>query len=162
MSNKILALDLSKSLGYALLEGDKIVKTGSYLLSYKTDVHPGAKFIRLVEFLNQYSDVDEILYEFVPRFVSAQWAVNYGGYLGQLMMFCNVNGIRFGSLKPTQIKQVFTGKGNADKKAICAVCHKIGWRNGKPGTDIDNDEADAIALLVATMMNRGREISFSD
>jgi Holliday junction resolvasome RuvABC endonuclease subunit len=161
MTHTILSLDLGSTLGWAFSVDGVVERSGSITLAHK-DAHPGSKLERFLEFLHEHKDVDEILYEFVPRFVSAGWAVTYGSLLGQVMLFCKVHGIRYGTLKPSEIKKVFTGKGNADKKAVCAICHKMGWKRGKPGSDIDNDEADAIALLCSTLMRRGQQVKLGD
>jgi len=155
----ILSLDIGSSMGWAFLKDAVILQSGVKILTRK-DTHPGDRFVRFSNWLNNFITVNEIFYEDVPRFESAYSAKSYCGYLSILQMFCLVNRIRLVCIKPNVVKMGFTGKGNAKKPEMCRVCHELGWKHGHPATDIDHDEADAIACAWVLLKRRGVEPSF--
>jgi Holliday junction resolvasome RuvABC endonuclease subunit len=150
----MLSLDLGSTLGWAFVKADEIRKSGTIQLTRK-DSHPGDRFRRFEEWLFNWRGVKEICYEDVLRFASAGAAKSYCGYLSILQVFCLNHGIRLLCIKPTAVKKGFAGKGNADKKEMCEVAHKLGWRNGYKGTDIDHDECDAIAVAWVILSRKG-------
>lgn len=156
-----LSIDLGSTCGYAIGKDGVVVTSGEVALSGKGgQAHPGHRWMRFQEWLSQHSGVDEILYEDVPQFKSADAAKVYGALLGVLQMFCLAHGIRMCSLKPTQIKKDFTGYGNAVKETVCEVALNMGWKHGVRGTRDFNNEADAIALLWVVYLRRGVEPHF--
>lgn len=148
-----LSLDLGSTIGWAICRDAKIMHSGTHSFSAK-DSHPGHRFLHFQNWLHDFAGVNEIIYEDVPRFESAGAAKVYCGFLAVLQIFCLVNGVRITGIKASSVKKEFTGKGNAKKIQMCAQCHALGWQNGLEGTELDHDEADAIATLVVVMARR--------
>lgn len=142
----VLSLDLGTTFGWALGKNGVIIASGSVLLADK-DGHSAQPFLRFEQWLFNFKNVDCILYEKVSGFKGFQAAINYGGYVAILKRFCLIHGITTQNMKPNELKKMFTGNGNAKKELMCDVARKLGWQKGMPGTRIDNDEADAVALL---------------
>lgn len=141
-----LALDLGSTFGFALGVDGVVTRSGEVSLAAK-DTHPGHRWVRWQEWLYEWKNVDEILFEDVSGFKGFEAAKIYGAQLGVLNIFTLVNGIRMRSLPPGAVKKEFTGKGNADKFKMCDTAINLGWKNGRRDTDENHNEADAIALL---------------
>lgn len=159
----ILSLDLASNFGWARVKAGVVVESGVVELPKGPDVHPGRRFLAFHNWLAKHHrthGIKEIFYEDVPRYESKHSARVYCGLLSALQMFTLVNSISLTNIKSNSVKKEFTGNGNADKKLMCAVCHKLGWKNGHPGTDIDHDEADAIACAWVVLMRRRVEPCF--
>lgn len=154
----VLSLDLGSTIGWAICQGAKIGYSGTKCFSAK-DSHPGHRFLHFQNWLYDFSGVNEIIYEDVPRFESAGAAKVYCGFLAVLQIFCLANRVRLTGIKSNSVKKEFTGKGNAKKIEMCARCHLIGWKNGKEGTELDHDEADAIAALMVVMSRREVQVT---
>lgn len=154
-----LSLDLGSTLGYCLAKNGVIIDSGEVTLSAK-DTHPGHRWLRFQNWLFKYKDVNEILFEDVMFATSVMQMRVYGALLGILQIFCLAQRIRMASLTPGQIKKDFTGAGNSKKDVVCDVAINLGWKNGKPGTLINNNEADAIALFWVVSSRRGVQPSF--
>lgn len=143
----IVALDLGSTFGFAKGNNGVILSSGEVALSCK-ETHPGHRVRKFQEWLyNHARDAKEILFEDVPGFKSGDAAKMHGRLLGQLELFCLVQGIRMSCLTPGQIKGDFTGSGNAKKEVMCEVALNLGWKNGVRGTRENNNECDAIALM---------------
>ncbi len=142
----VLALDLGQDCGWAFGKNGVIEASGTATFK-KANTHPGYEFAKFREFLHDFRSVDMILYERVSGFKGAGAAMNYGAYKSQLMVFSYTHTIKMQNMKPGDIKRLFTGNGNAPKEEMCRVAHKLGWSGGMPGTRIDHDECDALALL---------------
>lgn len=153
----VLSLDLGSTIGWAICQ-DKIIKHSGTHTFFSKDSHPGHRFLHFQNWLVDFIGVNEIIYEDVPRFESAAAAKVYCGFLAVLQIFCLANGIRITGIKASSVKKDFTGKGNAKKEVMCERCHALGWQNGKPGTLLDHDEADAIATMIVVMARRGVEV----
>lgn len=155
--NTILSLDLGSILGWALCKNGKVVYSGTEDLK-KKHTHPGYRFLNFHNWLCDFGNVDEVMYEMVGSFENTDSAKVYCGLLGVLQMFCLINRVRVTSLHAMTVKKEFCGTGRAEKEDICATCHSLGWKNGKLGTRLDHDEADALAVLVALMARRGVQV----
>lgn len=156
----ILSIDIGSDTGWCKLKNGIII--GSGVVSFvKKDSHPGDRFVRFHNWLREYGkDVQEIFYEDVPRFESAKAARSYCGYLATIQMFCLTGGKRMTNIKANSVKKEFSGHGNSDKTEMCRVAHKLGWKNGLLGSDLDHDECDAIACAWVLLVRRGVEPSF--
>ncbi len=155
-----LAIDLGSTFGYALGDSKGVIqKSGEVSLSAK-DSNPGRRWLRFTEWLYDYRNVNEILYEEVQGFRSNDASMVYGALRSHLQVFCLVHGIRMGSLTPGQIKSDFTGNGNAKKEMMCDVAINLGWKNGVRGTREFNNECDAVALYWVAYSRRGIQPSF--
>ncbi len=155
----ILSIDMGSTMGWALCQDNKILYSGTEALSAK-DSHPGHRFLRFHNWLMDFKGVDEIIYEVVGSFQNADSAKIYCGLLAVLQMFCLTHGKRLVGLHAMTVKKEFCGSGRADKEEICSMCHALGWKNGKQGTRLDHDEADAIAVLFCVLARRGVNVSF--
>lgn len=149
----VLSLDLGSTIGWAICKGSIIKYSGTQSFSAK-DSHPGHRFLHFQNWLMDFSKVNEIIYEDVPRFESAAAARVYCGFLAVVQIFCLAHGIRMTAIKASSVKKGFTGKGNAKKEQMCAQCHSLGWKHGKEGTLLDHDEADAIATMFVVLGRR--------
>lgn len=157
MAYTIISLDLGSTVGYCVTVDGKITDSGVLPLHRKED-HVGGRFLRFNNWLIgmfEKHKVNEVFYEDVPRFESAGAAKVYCGLLSLVQMLCLAMAKRMTAIKATSVKKEFTGNGRADKIAMCKVCHKLGWTHGYAGTDIDHDEADAIALTFVILKRRG-------
>lgn len=154
-----LSLDLGSVFGYAIGKNGFIIDSGEVALNTK-HAHPGHRWCKFQEWLYQYKDVNEILFEDVPGFKSGDAAKNYGALRAVLDIFSLQHGIRMGALTPGQIKGDFTSNGNAKKELMCDVAMNLGWKNGVRGTRDKNNECDAIALLWVVYNRRGIQPAF--
>lgn len=157
MSYTVLSLDIGTNLGWCLVK-DCVIKHSGVLSLPASDSHPGHRFLKFSNWLQDFREVNEIFYEDVPRFESAKAARVYCGLLCIIQMFCLARGIRMTNIKAVSVKKAFTGNHIADKKLMCDVARKFGWKGGHPNTDIDHDEADAIACAWAIMQRRDEEV----
>lgn len=155
----ILSLDLGTNLGWCLVQGGQYRFSGTLNLP-DSKMDPGLRFVKFQNWLQDFRGVNEIYYEDVPRFESKWSAMAYCGLLAILMVFRLTHGIRVTCIKSNSVKKEFTGNGNADKQHMCKVAHKLGWPGGHPGTDIDHDEADAVATAWVILKRKGVEMRF--
>lgn len=145
-----LSLDLGLTFGWAVGKSDGqngIIESSGELALAINHAHPGHRWLKWQEWLYQYRNVNEILYEDVTGFRSGDAAKSYGAMLSHLHVFCLVHGIRTGSLTPMQVKEDFTGLKMAKKEQMCDVAMNLGWKKGTRDTRELNNECDAIALL---------------
>jgi len=142
-----LSLDLGSSFGWALAHNGKIVESGIVNL-YSKDTHPGTRFTRFHNWLaTKGKGVKHIVYEKISRFESADSAKVHCGLLALTQMYCLNAGKRMTALHVNTVKKEFTGNGHAKKEEICRTAHRLGWKGGHLDTDVDHDEADAIAIM---------------
>ncbi len=151
----ILSLDLGTNLGWCLVKNGVIVQSGVFPLKTKSE-KPGSKLSRFEnDFLRRFVGVSEIVYEEVA-FVSYEYQHRlYSALWGIVSMFTYRHNIRLIGINASTVKKQFTGDGHAKKVAVCEQAHRMGWKHGEPGTDLDHDEADAIALGVVNLGRRG-------
>lgn len=154
-----LSIDLGSTIGYAVGKNGIIENSGEVTLS-ANHTHPGHRYLKFQQWLENFRHVNEILFEDVPRFESAAAAKVYGGLLAVLMIFSLAYRIRLRSLKANTVKKDFTGHGNASKEDMCDVAMKLGWRHGAEGQRVNHNECDAIALLWVIYTRGGIEPSF--
>lgn len=155
--SRVLGLDIGTRTGYALVEGDKIVRTGVRDFSIKSNEHIGKRGIMFYNFLLTFGQLDEIYYEkihFVPKGFSADGGELYKGFLMLVNMYAAGYGIPTYGIWPGTLKKAFTGNGAADKELMCATAHLLGWKGGSVGTAQCHDEADGIALVVTQMREK--------
>jgi Holliday junction resolvasome RuvABC endonuclease subunit len=158
-----LSLDLSKTTGWAILRNNIIIDSGvqDFTMEYGYGTFAeGARLIKFYEFLQSVTPrPDEIFYEHVQGFQTSQKAVElYFGLLAILKMFATATGIKIIGVHPSTVKKCFAGNGRADKKQMCEKAIELGWKNGMAGTDRNNDEADAIAVMFTVMEQRSKTI----
>jgi Holliday junction resolvasome RuvABC endonuclease subunit len=139
-----LCLDLGTQTGFAILEDNQTIKSGS--LSFRHDRYSGGgmRFLKFREWLvkiNEKRTIDVVYFEEVRRHLGVDAAHVYGGFLATLTSWCEIMGIPYQGIPVGTIKKHITGKGNASKQDVIeAVCR----RGRKP---VDDNEADAVAIL---------------
>jgi crossover junction endodeoxyribonuclease RuvC len=155
----VLSLDLGTKMGWCFISDAQYRYSGVLSLPKHTD-NPGLHFLTFQNWLHKFRGVSEIFYEDVPRFESKASAQVYCGQRSVLHIFRTLHGMKLTSIKSNSVKKVFTGNGNADKALMCKVAHQLGWKGGHPDTDIDHDEADAIATAYVILQRKGAELTF--
>ena len=159
----ILALDIATTLGWAFSKDDKIIAWGVESFAVKIDtIHRGG--IRLMKFrdwLMPFAGVSEVVYEQVGADMR-NLAANETTYamLGIVRMFCAGANIPISSIHNSTLKKEFAGTGRADKLAMCDTAHRLGWKGGRAGTDMDHDACDAVALIYITQLRRNIRMGF--
>ena len=148
----ILALDLGTTTGWASLAGG-IVHSGT--ASFRSCRYDGGgmRFLRFQHWLEQLADnsggLAAIYFEEVRRHVGTDAAHLYGGFLATLTSWCEREGVAYQGVPVGTIKRFATGKGNAGKEAVLAAMRQRGFQPA------DDNEADAIAILLWAMETRG-------
>lgn len=150
--SSILALDLGTTTGWASLIGG-IIQSGT--VSFRPSRYDGGgmrylRFQRWLDALVQSNDgLAAIYFEEVRRHVGTDAAHLYGGFLATLTAWCEREQVAYQGVPVGTIKRFATGKGNADKHAVLAAVTARGFR------PVDDNEADAIAILLWAMETRG-------
>ena len=110
------------------------------------------RFLRFKQWLNDIkqlsSGFDAIYVEEVRRHVSVDASHVYGGWLAILTAWCEHHGIAYEGMPVGTIKRHIAGKGNADKAAVIPAVQALGF------DPQDDNEADALALLLWALANR--------
>lgn len=112
----------------------------------------GVRWLKFLAFLNQTDDehgIDEVVYEEVRAHRGTDAAHAYGGYVAHLQAWALQRNIPYRTVTVQAAKKAVTGKGNADKAAVIAGVRALGHAVA------DENEADAIALLRADLIDRG-------
>jgi Holliday junction resolvasome RuvABC endonuclease subunit len=148
----ILALDLGTTTGWASLIGG-IIQSGT--VSFRPSRYDGGgmrylRFQRWLDTLVHNNDgLAAIYFEEVRRHVGTDAAHLYGGFLATLTAWCEREQVAYQGVPVGTIKRFATGRGNADKHAVLAAVTARGFRPA------DDNEADAIAILLWAMETRG-------
>lgn len=166
----VLALDLGTSLGWAFARGGVIEAWGVEDLSIKGD-DPHAAGDRLIKFHNWlhgdnsipgWGGVQEVFFEIAgANFRNMSANEVYYQLKGVLRMFCAGCRIPLIGMHNATLKKTFTGDGRAQKQDMCRYAHNLGWKGGKPGTAMDHDAADAVALIVCLLKARDIPVRFA-
>ena len=151
-SPSILALDLGTTTGWASSTGG-IVHSGT--TSFRTSRYDGGgmRYLRFQNWLDQLGrdsgGLTAIYFEEVRRHAGTDAAHVHGGFLATLGAWCERQGVPYQGVPVGTIKRFATGKGNAGKDAVMAAVRARGFSPG------DDNEADAIAILLWVMETRG-------
>lgn len=136
-NNKFLALDLGTKMGYALVEADKIISSGT--IHFKKQASKFNDYQAII--LNMLSDCTNVYYEKVYAHKGVAAAHMYGAFEGILKMTAYSCAVSIDGIPVGTIKKAITARGNASKgDVINAVKTKMGI------TPQDDNEADALAL----------------
>jgi Holliday junction resolvasome RuvABC endonuclease subunit len=92
--------------------------------------------------------LDALVFEEVRRHAGVDAAHAYGGFLATLTAWCEHHQIPYQGVPVGTIKKHATGRGNASKDEMVAAMQALGFRPA------DDDEADALALLMWTIATR--------
>lgn len=148
----LLALDLGTKTGYAAFAGGATV---SGTMDFKPGRYEGGgmrylKLRRWLDELHATSALTEVVFEEVRRHAATDAAHVYGGLLGVLTAWCEGQNpkVPYLGYPVGTIKKFATGKGNADKAAMIEAVRLWGYE------PVDDNEADAIALLRLAMTER--------
>ena len=149
----MLALDLGTMTGWALRGHDGLITTGT--ASFKPGRYDGGG-MRYLRFTNWLMELDRlsgsisaIWFEEVRRHAGTDAAHVYGGLMATLTAWCELRGVPYQGVPVGTIKRHATGKGNAPKEAMIAAARARGF------SPVDDNEADAIALLVWAIETNG-------
>jgi Holliday junction resolvasome RuvABC endonuclease subunit len=149
----ILALDLGTTTGWAIRDFDGLITSGT--VSFKPSRYDGGG-MRYLRFTNWLTEIDRlsgpieaIYFEEVRRHVGTDAAHVFGGLLAVLTSWGELRGIPYQGVPVGTIKKHATGKGNAPKQAMIDAARVRGF------TPADDNEADAIAILLWALETRG-------
>lgn len=141
----ILAIDIGTTTGWARSSRDGSIASGSESFAVRRMEAAGQRWLKFRAFLNeqrlQAGEIHAVYYEDVKQHAGTLAAHVYGGFLACLEMWCAANNVRLVGVGVGAIKKHWTGKGNADKAAMCETARAKGFRPK------DSNEADALAIL---------------
>jgi hypothetical protein len=149
----ILALDLGTMTGWAMSLPDGGIVSGT--VSFKPSRYDGGgmRYVRFRAWLDgvaaDTAGIGAIHFEEVRRHLSTDSSHVYGGFLAMLTAWCEQHGIAYQGVPAGTIKRFIAGRGNADKAAVLAAVRARGFN------PIDDNEADAIAILLWTIETDG-------
>ncbi len=153
----ILSLDIGEHTGFATLISGKI-ESGSEHLKLKGSESAGFKYMRFTDLLRRLHSLgnfDLIVYE-KPHGLQGHAIESMNGYVTRIHEFVahefmtTGKEIEYRGESPATIKKSVTGNGRAGKEDM------MNWFIEYFGEEpIDDNEADAMALLVYTMRNLG-------
>lgn len=110
------------------------------------------RFVRLRKYLREVlaglGKGDCVAYEEVRRHLGTDAAHIYGGIIAIVSEECESAGIPYRGVPVATVKKYATGKGNADKVAMCAEAAKR-WGGEWPLKRQDEADARFIALTLA-------------
>lgn len=166
----VLALDLGTALGWAFARNGIIEAWGVEDLSIRGDDSHAAGD-RLIKFFNWmngsdgapgWGGVDEVFYEIAGANLRNMAANEvYYQLKGVVRMFCASCRIPLTGMHNATLKKSFTGNGRAEKHEMCSYARNLGWTGGREGTAMDHDAADAVALIVCILKERGIPVRFA-
>ena len=149
----ILALDLGTTTGWAIRGHDGLITSGTVSFRPSRFDGGGMRYLRFQHWLEQLADdsggLAAIYFEEVRRHIGTDAAHLYGGFLATLTAWCEREGVAYQGVPVGTIKRFATGKGNAGKDAVLAAMRQRGFQPA------DDNEADAIALLLWALETRG-------
>ena len=152
-NHSILALDLGTSTGWAIRSHDGLITSGTVSLRPSRFDGGGMRYLRFTNWLTEINSLSgpiaAIYFEEVRRHLGVDAAHLYGGFLATLTAWCEHRAIAYQGVPVGTIKRHATAKGNAGKDAVVGAVTARGF-NPK-----DNNEADAIALLLWAIETRG-------
>lgn len=145
MQNIILALDLGTTTGWALMDRDGSIVSGTESFKPHRFEGGGMRFLRFKRWLTELKQtsngIDAVYFEEVRRHLGVDAAHAYGGFMAHLTAWCEHHQIPYQGVPVGTIKKHTTGKGNASKDEMIAAMKALGH------SPSDDNEADALALL---------------
>jgi hypothetical protein len=153
MDRTLLAIDLGTTTGWALRSTGGMITSGT--VSFRPSRYDGGG-MRYLRFQNWLAEMDRlsgpiatIFYEEVRRHAGTDAAHVYGGLMATLTSWAEMRGVPYQGVPVGMIKKHATGKGNANKAAMIAAARAKGF------SPVDDNEADAIAILLWAVETRG-------
>jgi len=142
----ILSIDSGiEKTGYAVFKDKRYLKSGLITTgkTLATEKRLEKIYNELKKIVRQYS-ADKIILEQLFFFKNQKTAIKVSQTQGIVLLLASQNNINVSYLTPLQIKQIITGYGRADKKAVQKMI-KLEYK-----IDIkQDDEADAVACGLA-------------
>jgi len=148
-AQNILALDLGVNTGWAIRNRDAVIRYGTVKHHNRKRDHVGQRWLSFRAWLFgvlRDEQIHLLAYEDVRRHEGTAAAHAYGAFKAMVQMCaasCNVELLPVGV---GVIKKAWTGRGNADKRAMIAQAQQRGFH---PDTA---DAADALAILAWAAM----------
>ncbi len=159
-SHTMLSLDLATTTGWALRSKDNHITSGTISFKPQRFEGGGMRYLRFKRWLDEMLAItgkfDAVYFEEVWGHAGTNDAHVYGGFLSQLTAWCEEYAIPYLGVPVQTIKKFITGKGNANKAAVIAAVKALGH------TPIDDNEADALALLYCVLKKHGSDAALSD
>lgn len=151
----ILALDLGTRTGWAVSQAFETI-SGSVSFATNCLAGYGVRFLNfhnwLSEMLEKYA-IDLVVFEDVRNHIGVYAAHAYGGFLAQLTAICEELGVDYQGYGVKTIKKFIAGNGNANKQTVIKAVQNLGYN------PIDDNEADALALLLLAKYNCDLQVS---
>lgn len=149
----MVALDLGTNTGWAFKGRDDIIISGTVSLRHTRFDGGGMRYLRFRRWLEQLDidagPIEAVYYEEVRRHAGTDAAHGYGGFQGILTAWCEEHLVAYQGVPVGTIKRFIAGKGNADKAAVIDAVRQQGF------SPVDDNEADAIAILLWAIETRG-------
>ena len=139
---KLLALDLSTSVGHAILERGRPPLFGTLRLVGTTHAARMSAFLAFLEDMQQLHSFDSMAWErpiITPRDTVDKLEILYG-LVGIAYAWAGRMDVPYRECSVQQAKITLTGKGTAKKDEMIAAAMKIGWKVA------DDHQADAGAV----------------
>ena len=150
---RILALDMATRTGWASWDGERR-ESGFVDFTVKRGESPGMRFIRFNRWLH---DTLEALEPSLIVFEQAWGGMKSGaaaevalGLSTRVQEACALRGIEHQPINGSTLKKWTTGRGNAKKPEMIEAVIRRFFSQGAPAVNMDDNEADAIALLEYT------------
>jgi len=148
MSRKFGGLDLGTRTGWAVLNEDgSRSASGAWNCKPSAGSSPGMRFIifrrNLSELLAAYGDISFGYEDVKQRPLSVAAGHTYGGFKAHMLEIFDSLDITYCALGVGEIKSHATGKGQANKGAMCRAA-SIRWPDLGATANIDDNEADAL------------------
>lgn len=141
----ILAIDIGTQTGWARCTRDGRVHSGTENFAPHRLEPAGQRWIKFRHFLTDQAvaagEIHVVYFEDVKQHAGTLAAHVYGGFLAMLEAWCAANRVPLRPVGVGVVKKHWTGKGNADKAAMCDEARARGFRPK------DDNEADALAIL---------------
>ena len=141
----LLCLDLGTTTGWAVINHNSHVMSGTMNFQQKRFEGGGMRYLRFQQWLEEMravmGNIDAVYFEEVRRHLGVDAVHVYGGFLSTLTSWCEQHAIAYQGVGVGTIKKFITGKGNASKEAVIAAVQALGHNPE------DDNEADAISLL---------------
>ena len=150
----ILALDLGTTTGWAIRDFGGLITSGT--VSFKPSRYDGGgmRYLRFTNWLTELDrlsgPIEAIYYEEVRRHAGTDAAHVFGGLLAVLTSWGELRGVPYQGVPVGTIKKHASGKGNAPKQAMIDAARQRGFNPA------DDNEADAIAILLWALETKGR------
>jgi hypothetical protein len=153
VGSSILALDLGTTTGWALRTPDGLITSGTVSFRPSRYDGGGVRYLRFRNWLDQLAEdggpIAAIHYEEVRRHVGTDAAHVFGGLLATLTAWAEQRSIPYQGVPVGTWKRSVCGKGNAKKDDVIAAVRGRGF------SPADDNEADAIAILLWALETRG-------